>query len=124
MVWETFVLGLECPKIFEGRLRATDMLPMNGSSHEELLAITAAVKQQSSHPIARAVVTKSRNQNLSLPASSGMENLPGRGMSMLNGQPVLTSAIHCSEKPAGTNRTTSLKNICGHWKPKARPPWP
>ena len=78
----------------EGRFRVTDMLPMNGSSREELLAITAAVEQHSSHPIARAVVEESRNQNLSLPASSGMENLPGRGvMSMVNGQPVLIGAI-------------------------------
>ena len=78
----------------EGRFRVTDILPMNGSSREELLAITAAVELQSSHPIAQAVVEEARNQSLPLPTSTGMENLPGRGvMSMVKGQPVLIGAI-------------------------------
>jgi len=96
----------------EGRFRVTDIVPMNGSSREELLTITAAVEQQSSHPIAQAVVEESRDQNLSLPASSGMENLPGRGvMSMVNGQPVLIGTIRLFRETGWYKLDENLENL-------------
>jgi Cd2+/Zn2+-exporting ATPase len=78
----------------QGRFQVTDMLPMNGSSRDELLATAAAVEQQSNHPIARAVVDKARELALPLPSAESMENLAGRGiMGMIDNQPVLIGSL-------------------------------
>ncbi|WP_456373531.1 heavy metal translocating P-type ATPase [Thiolapillus sp.] len=79
----------------EGSFQITDMLPMPGSTLEELLATAAAVEQQSNHPIARAVVDKAKELELSLPPAGSMENLAGRGiLSMIDAQPVLVGSLH------------------------------
>ena len=65
-------------------------MPLNGVTSDELLRLAAAVKQQSNHPLAQAVVESARERNLSLPPSNGMENLAGRGVrSEIDGKPVL-----------------------------------
>jgi len=58
----------------------TDVLPLNGTSSEELLRIAAAVEQQSNHPLAQAVVRTADEHNLSLPQAGGLENVPGKGV--------------------------------------------
>lgn len=80
-----------------GRFALTDLLPRNGVSEGELLALAAAVEQQSNHPLAQAVVRAAHERQLALPAAHGLENIPGRGVrSQVSGQPVLigTPALH------------------------------
>ncbi len=73
-----------------GRFRVTDVMPLNGTTPDELLRLAAAVEQQSNHPLAQAVVESARQRNLSLPSANGMENLAGRGVrSEVDGKPVL-----------------------------------
>ncbi|WP_294042663.1 HAD-IC family P-type ATPase [Thiolapillus sp.] len=78
----------------EGRFSVTEILPMNGSTAEELLAIAAAVEQQSSHPVAAAVVEAAMEKQLSLPRAGNLENVAGKGvMSMIDRRPVLVGSI-------------------------------
>ena len=78
----------------EGRFSVTEILPMNGSTAEELLAIAAAVEQQSSHPVAAAVVEAAMEKQLSLPRAGNLENVAGKGvMSMIDRKPVLVGSI-------------------------------
>jgi Zn2+/Cd2+-exporting ATPase len=74
----------------EGRFGVSDIVPMEGTSWEELLAIAAAVEQQSNHPLAQAVVRAAQAKGLELPVADGLENVPGKGVrSSVGGKPVL-----------------------------------
>ncbi len=78
----------------EGRFSITDILPLEGKNPDELLAVAAAVEQQSSHPVAQAVVEEAARRQLTLPSSRSMENLPGRGiMGTVDGDPVLLGTL-------------------------------
>ncbi|HHH39460.1 MAG TPA: heavy metal translocating P-type ATPase, partial [Sedimenticola sp.] len=78
----------------EGAFRVTDTLPMSGTTGERLLQVAAAVEQQSSHPLARAVVASARERGLELPRAGALENVAGRGViSMVEGEPVLIGSI-------------------------------
>lgn len=88
--------------ITEGKFAVTDTLPVNGTSRAELLQVAAAVEQQSNHPLAQAVVRAAQAEQLTLPAATGLENLPGRGVrSQVNGRPVLIGSLKLFEETAG-----------------------
>jgi len=73
----------------EGRFELTDVLALNGVSESALLQVAAAVEQQSSHPLAQAVVRHAQALNLPLPAANGLENVSGLGVhSQVDGLPV------------------------------------
>jgi Cd2+/Zn2+-exporting ATPase len=74
----------------EGQFTVTDLIPLHGTTPEELLSLAAAVEQGSAHPLARAVVREARTRNLTLPEAEGLENLSGRGVrSRVAGKSVL-----------------------------------
>ena len=78
----------------EGRFRLTDILPLNGASTEDLLRIAAGVEQQSSHPLALAVVQTAQARNLELPPASGLQNMAGLGArSEVNGRAALIGSL-------------------------------
>lgn len=78
----------------EGQFQLTDILPLNQHSEEDLLSIAAAVEQQSSHPVATAIVSEAKQRRLFFPEASALENVPGKGVrSMLEQQPVLIGSI-------------------------------
>lgn len=65
----------------EGRFSVTDVRPTEGWSSEELLRTAASVEQQSSHPLAKALVEKARAQGLSdIRLTAPVEELPGLGV--------------------------------------------
>ncbi|MBE2182028.1 MAG: cadmium-translocating P-type ATPase [Anaerolineae bacterium] len=66
--------------ITSGIFSVTDIVPLHETSAETLLQITAAVEQQSNHPLAEAIVRAAQGKQLSLPAAGGLENVPGRGV--------------------------------------------
>ncbi len=63
-----------------GKFAVTDVIPLAGQSSAELLRVAAAVEQQSTHPLAQAVVTAAQAQHLTLPVAADLENLPGLGV--------------------------------------------
>lgn len=62
-----------------GRPAVVDVVPFGDRSESEVLALAAAVEQQSEHPLARAIVAKALHDNVQVPHSIGFSALPGRG---------------------------------------------
>jgi len=79
----------------EGRFVLTDVVALNGMGPEGLLRLVAGVEQQSSHPLAKAVVQAAVDRQVgALPANNGLENFGGRGVrSMVNGRPVTIGSL-------------------------------
>jgi Cd2+/Zn2+-exporting ATPase len=84
----------------QGRFELRDLLPRPGVSADELLALAAAVEQQSSHPLAEAIERAAAARALTLPPVASLENLPGRGVrSALDGQEILLGAPRLFQSP-------------------------
>jgi Cd2+/Zn2+-exporting ATPase len=74
----------------QGRFAVTDVLPLDGAASREMLGLAAAVEQQSNHPLALAVLKEAQALGLDLPATNGLQNVPGMGVkSEFDGRPVL-----------------------------------
>jgi len=63
-----------------GKPRVTDIVPVNGHSADELLAMAAAVEARSEHPLAQAVVTEAQERGLELPPITDFQAYPGLGV--------------------------------------------
>jgi len=86
----------------EGRFQVTDVVPLAGASADGVLRLAAAVEQQSSHPLAQAVVRHAEAQGLVWPAAAGIENLSGRGVSgLVEDQPVLIGSLRLFQETDG-----------------------
>ncbi|MBE2224299.1 MAG: HAD-IC family P-type ATPase, partial [Anaerolineae bacterium] len=78
----------------EGKFKVTNTVPLNGTGADDLLRITAAVEQQSNHPLALAIVLAAQEKGLDLPPANGLENVTGRGVkSEVGGKPVLIGSL-------------------------------
>ncbi len=86
----------------EGKFHVTDVIPFNGSKPDDVLRLAGAVEQQSSHPLALAIVRAAKERNLTLPLANGLENIPGRGVrSQVEGQPVWIGSLKLFEDKDG-----------------------
>lgn len=86
----------------EGKFKLTDIVPVNNTDADDLLAITAAVEQQSNHPLAIAIVNAAKQQGLSLPIADGLDNVPGQGIkSRVDGKPILIGTLKLFRETAG-----------------------
>jgi Cd2+/Zn2+-exporting ATPase len=75
----------------EGRPRITDIVPVNGASETELLAVAVAVESLSDHPLAAAIARDgtARLENHVIPTASDLKSLTGRGVTAtINGEMV------------------------------------
>ena len=89
-----------------GRFALTDLVPLNGASTDELLILAAAVEQQSSHPLAQAILRAAQDQELTFPVASQVENIPGKGVSgVIEGQAVQIGALRLFERVGGEEIT-------------------
>jgi Cd2+/Zn2+-exporting ATPase len=74
----------------QGRFAVTDVVSLDGTTADQMLALAAAVEQQSNHPLALAVVQEAQARGLDLPAADGLQNVPGQGViSEIEGKQVL-----------------------------------
>ena len=66
----------------EGRPRITDVVPVDGASEAELLALAVAVEAMSDHPLAQAIVKDGRERlgSAELPSANDLKSLTGRGV--------------------------------------------
>lgn len=95
--------------ITSGTFNVTDIIPLNGTSPDELLSVAGAVEQQSNHPLAQAVVRAAQEKKLQLPKAEGLENVPGRGVrSAIDGEPVLVGSVKLFTETAGMAMDDSL----------------
>nr|MBO2492440.1 cadmium-translocating P-type ATPase [Rhodothermus marinus] len=63
-----------------GRPRLTDLVPLNGQSADELLALAAAAEYASEHPLAEAIREAARTRGLPLHRPEEAHPLPGIGI--------------------------------------------
>ncbi|HMP71437.1 MAG TPA: heavy metal translocating P-type ATPase [Pirellulaceae bacterium] len=84
-----------------GEHRVVAMTTAGDVSEEETLSLAAAVERDSEHPIAQALLKSVRERKLSLPQSSELASVAGRGVSALVdgrklhvGGPALLKSLH------------------------------
>ena len=83
--------------ITEGKPEVDDIISY-GISDEELIRLAASVEQNSNHPIAKAIVNKSKELNIDLDSTSNFENVTGKGLKAeLNGSEVLAGNLTLME---------------------------
>jgi Zn2+/Cd2+-exporting ATPase len=63
----------------KGRLRVSEIVPLNGAQPLDALALAASVESRSEHPIGRAILERAHAEGVVLPAVDRVEALPGRG---------------------------------------------
>jgi Cd2+/Zn2+-exporting ATPase/Cu+-exporting ATPase len=72
-----------------GQPQITDVVPLNGMSASEILALAASAERYSEHPLAEAVRAAARAQNLPLLEPEHFEAIPGMGVrAQVNGHHV------------------------------------
>ena len=73
--------------ITQGEPKVTDMIPVNGKSETELLAIAYSLEKKSEHPLAKAITKRAEQEGLSATEVENFHALPGNGIhAMLNGK--------------------------------------
>ncbi len=79
--------------VTEGKPTLTDVHIAKGFERTAVLALIAAVEEQSEHPIAEAIVSGARNEGISVPSASGFRSITGYGVAaMVDGQEVMVGA--------------------------------
>ena len=63
-----------------GEPNVTDVIPLSGLGEADVLAKAAALERGSEHPLAQAILRAAAHRDIPLPAVSGFEALPGRGV--------------------------------------------
>ncbi|MBN8657347.1 MAG: cadmium-translocating P-type ATPase [Anaerolineae bacterium] len=63
-----------------GQPQVTDVVPLNGLSRTEILSLAASVERYSEHPLAEAVRTLARSENIALVEPQDFESVPGHGV--------------------------------------------
>jgi Cu+-exporting ATPase len=58
----------------------TDIIPVNGVTREELLALAASVEKNSEHPLGEAIVREAEERGLELAETGTFDSIPGRGV--------------------------------------------
>lgn len=63
-----------------GHFAVTEVIGLDGTPEEEVLRIAASVEEQSSHPLAVAIVETAKARGIDFPSASDIENLAGKGI--------------------------------------------
>jgi Cu2+-exporting ATPase len=63
-----------------GEFRVVEIATVEGLTHEDALALAAAVERDSEHTIARGIVASAAERGLEIPEVSGFKALPGHGV--------------------------------------------
>jgi Cd2+/Zn2+-exporting ATPase len=88
----------------KGRLRVTDVVPVDGAAPFEILALAGSLATRSEHPIARAIVRHAGDSGVALMPASNVEALPGRGTyGVVGHRPVVL----------GSHRLMEERGLCG-----------
>jgi len=64
----------------DGTFKLEQIIPLNGTSKQEILSLAATVEAQSGHPLARAVRRAAESSELDLPLAEAAEEWTGRGV--------------------------------------------
>lgn len=86
-----------------GQHRVVAMRVLGGVSDDDALQLAAAVERDAEHPVGRAIVRSAEERKLSVPAASGFQSIPGRGVRATVGGRDLAAG--------GPNLLTTLKVV-------------
>lgn len=79
--------------VTEGKPTLTDVVVAEGFDRVAVLALIAAVEDQSEHPIAEAIVRGARSEGVAVPPASGFRSVTGYGVAaMVEGHEVMVGA--------------------------------
>lgn len=79
-----------------GEPKATDILPAENVTEQELLTLALALEQKSEHPLAKAILQYGEEQQLTASAVSDFQALPGNGLTgVLNGSKLCGGNYQC-----------------------------
>jgi Cu+-exporting ATPase len=71
----------------QGKPEVTDVVPAVGIAETELLRIAAGLEQGATHPLAEAIVARSREQGMALAQPGELRAVPGKGLTaVLDGE--------------------------------------
>ena len=89
-----------------GRPQITDVMPLNGLSRDELLALAASAEQYSEHPLAEAVRAAARAESLRAGRAGELRERPRLGRARHGGRPAPPrwAATACSPMPLARRR--------------------
>ena len=76
--------------ITKGEPQVTDLVPAKGISEKELLAYAYALEKRSEHPLAKAILAKAEEQQITVQEVSDFQALPGNGLRAVLNNEVLT----------------------------------
>lgn len=81
-----------------GQFAVTQVVGLDGTLEDEVLRIAASVEEQSSHPLAAAIVETARRRKIDFPSASEIENLAGKGIqARVEDSDVLVGALRAFE---------------------------
>ncbi|HMA53774.1 MAG TPA: heavy metal translocating P-type ATPase [Acidobacteriota bacterium] len=90
---DTFVFD-KTGTLTNGRPETTDVLPVAGTSREELLSLAASVENGSEHPLGQAVVRRARAEGAAVGPADGFRALEGMGVEgVVAGKRVLVGSL-------------------------------
>ena len=88
--------------VTEGKPTLTDVVIGDGFGRAEVLALIAAVEEQSEHPIAEAIVRGARSEGITIPPVSGFRSVTGFGVA---------ASVNEKEVMVGADRYMIRENI-------------
>ncbi len=95
--------------ITTGKFTVTSIVPLDGANEETVLRLAAAVEEQSSHPLASAIVQTARERKVDFPPATGIENLAGKGIrAQVEGAEVLLGALRAFADDAAAVKGSAL----------------
>jgi Cd2+/Zn2+-exporting ATPase len=88
-----------------GHFAVTQVIGFDDTTEDEVLRIAAAVEEQSSHPLAAAIVKTAGERNITFPSATHIENLAGKGIqAQVEGADILVGALRAfADDPAAKN---------------------
>lgn len=101
-----------------GTPEVTDVIPLDGASSGEVLALAAGVEVHSGHPLARAVVRAAEAQGIAPVATKGFTAVPGKGgFATVNEQTVLIGSPRLfSERGGDHTHASTIERLEGEGK--------
>ena len=95
-----------------GHFAVTQVIGLDGTTENEVLRIAAAVEEQSSHPLAAAIVKRARERHIAYPSATAIENLAGKGIqAQVEGAQVLVGARRAFAGNPAAEKGQSLADI-------------
>ncbi len=87
-----------------------EVVPLNGTSIDEVLEIAAGLEARSEHPVGRAILARAVESGIALPQSAEFQAIPGRGAEgMVRGEPALVGNHRLIEERALCNADVHAK---------------